>query len=160
MCIHMALSRFIFYIAHLLFFGLLIAGVAKGVSINDFEQSLNNWRVIPEGLTSTVSIFVVASEILLAAVWISGYKRVVCASLFFFMLLVYTTFLVAERISGGDASCGCFLLTEEPYMLQNFWFANTRNFIAMSFIAIFIASAGFGMRCPWATKANPDPGSH
>ncbi|MGH7242352.1 MAG: type II secretion system protein [Phycisphaerales bacterium] len=86
----------------------LIAGLLKLISIDDFRNSLDTWQLIPRSLRNVVAIGVPAIEILCAGWWfVGGQKRWTswtCLSL----LAAFTGFYAAHVYFLRPPTCNCF----------------------------------------------------
>ena len=90
---------------------ILIVGIAKSLTLNEFASSIRARESIPDQYAEFFAFATATTEMLLASLWLLRAQQKLVSTLIITLLASFTALLISERIKSGTVTCNCFALT-------------------------------------------------
>lgn len=135
---------------------LVVASIDKIADPSAFAVSIDNYRILPQGLSLIIATFLPWVEILcgfalMFGLFVRGSSLLTAA-----MLVIFTAAVISGLLRGLDISCGCF--TQDPNVSKIGWgkVAENTGLILLSVFALFSSGLRFTIERMLAAR---NPGS-
>lgn len=91
----------------------IFAGISKALNPENFARDIDNYRMLPYVLVTTMAIILPWLEILCGVLLIIGTWRNGASFLLLILTLMFLVAMSSAILRGLDITCGCFAMTVE-----------------------------------------------